>query len=116
MNALRTLIFLKEKRSGEVKSQTCINRSPQREWIPKEDAAAPTASTDTIFITDAIDTFEARDVAFTNMPRAFLMSAIDEKVIVLVITNDFSLAYYMTVSQMPCVDIEYDIHMLLNLT
>ena len=82
INALRTLIFLKEKRSGDVKTRTCIDGSPQREWIPKEDAAAPTASTDALFITGAIDAFEARDVAFADMPGAFLTSRTDEKVIV----------------------------------
>ena len=82
IKALRTLIFLKEKKSGVVKSRTCIDGSPQREWIPKEDAAAPTASTDALFITGAIDAFECRDVAFADMPGAFLTSKTDEKVIV----------------------------------
>ena len=37
VQALRTIIFLKEKRSGEVKSRTCIEGSAHRERIPKED-------------------------------------------------------------------------------
>jgi hypothetical protein len=44
--ALSSLIFLKEKSSGEIKSRTCINGAPQRDYIRKEDAASPTASTD----------------------------------------------------------------------
>jgi hypothetical protein len=37
--ALSSLIFLKEKASGEIKSRTCINGAPQRDYIKKEDAA-----------------------------------------------------------------------------
>ena len=39
--ALKSLTFLKEKKSGEIKGTTCIKRAPQREYIRKEDAALP---------------------------------------------------------------------------
>jgi hypothetical protein len=44
IRALSSLIFLKEKDSGEIKGRTCINGAPQRDYIRKEDAASPTAS------------------------------------------------------------------------
>ena len=47
--ALTSLIFLKEKNTGEIKSRTCINGAPQREYISKEEAASPTACTDSVF-------------------------------------------------------------------
>ena len=40
--ALSSLIFLKEKKSGEVKGCICVNGAPQREYIRKEDVASPT--------------------------------------------------------------------------
>ena len=33
MQALSSLIFLKENNSGEIKSRTCINGAPQRAYI-----------------------------------------------------------------------------------
>lgn len=56
--ALSTLIFLKEKANGDVKSRTCVNGAPQRAYIKKEDAASPTVMTDSVFIIGAIDAHE----------------------------------------------------------
>ena len=53
--ALRSIIFMKEKRDKSIKTRACINRAPQRAYIPKEDAASPTAWTDSLFITGVID-------------------------------------------------------------
>jgi hypothetical protein len=54
MKALSSLLFLKEKRTGKVKGQACINGAPQRAYIPKEEAASSTVSTESTFITAAI--------------------------------------------------------------
>ena len=43
---LTLLIFLKEKRNGDVKAHSCANGSVQREHVAKEEAAAPTVSLD----------------------------------------------------------------------
>ena len=42
--ALSSLIFLKEKRDGNVKARSCTNGSVQREHVAKEEAAAPTVA------------------------------------------------------------------------
>ena len=39
VKALSYLMFLKEKRSGKVKGRACVNGSPQRAYIRKEDAS-----------------------------------------------------------------------------
>ena len=78
--ALRTLIFLKEKRDETTKSCIYINGSQQREYIGKEDASSPTVATDSVFITGAIDAHEGRDVAFADLPGAFLHTLTDEKI------------------------------------
>eukprot|EP00804_Cyclotella_cryptica_P002489 CCRYP_018085-RG/>CCRYP_018085-RG protein AED:0.29 eAED:0.29 QI:0/-1/0/1/-1/1/1/0/626 len=79
--ALSSLIFLKEKESGEVKGRTCVNGAPQRQYIRKEDAASPTVATDSVFLTGAIDAYQRRDVAYIDLPGAFLHTLTDEKVI-----------------------------------
>eukprot|EP00804_Cyclotella_cryptica_P030533 CCRYP_020167-RC/>CCRYP_020167-RC protein AED:0.22 eAED:0.15 QI:0/-1/0/1/-1/0/1/0/594 len=79
--ALSSLIFLKEKDTGEVKGRTCINGAPQREYIRKEDAASPTVATDSVFLTGAVDAYQRRDVAYIDLPGAFLHTLTDEKVI-----------------------------------
>jgi hypothetical protein len=43
-----------EKHTGKVKGRACINRAPQRAYIPKEEAALPTVATESIFITGMI--------------------------------------------------------------
>ena len=79
--ALSSLIFLKEKDTGEVKGRTCVNGAPQREYIRKEDATSPTVATDSVFLTGAVDAYQRRDVAFIDLPGAFLHTLTNEKII-----------------------------------
>ncbi len=62
MQALSLLLFLKEKQTGKIKGCACINGVPQRKYIPKEEAALPTVSTESTFITAAIAAKEKRKV------------------------------------------------------
>ena len=62
MRALSSLLFLKEKRTGDIKGRACINGAPQRAYILKEDAASPTVSTESTFITATIAAKEGRKV------------------------------------------------------
>jgi len=52
------LIFLKEKRDGNVKARSCANGSVQREHVAKEEAAAPTIALKSVFVTATIDAKE----------------------------------------------------------
>jgi Reverse transcriptase (RNA-dependent DNA polymerase) len=83
--ALESLIFLVEKRDGRVKGRACANGSTQRGYINKEDAASPTAATESIIITATIDAKENRDVMSADIPNAFVQTDMekigDEKVI-----------------------------------
>ncbi len=51
MRALSSLLFLKEKRTGDVKGRACINviGALQRAYISKEEAASPTVSKKSTF-------------------------------------------------------------------
>ncbi len=76
--ALSSLLFLKEKRCGKIKGRACVNGAPQRVYIPKEDAASPTASTELMFITSAIVASEkrhVRDVSQFSVRYEYVLSA-----------------------------------------
>ncbi len=77
--ALESLMFLTEKRDGRIKARTCANGSTQREYIDRDDAASPTAATDSILITGTIDAKQGRDVMTADIPNAFVQTSIDEK-------------------------------------
>ena len=68
-NALTSLMFLTEKRTGEVKA-----RGVQRQHVAKEEAAAPTVTSEAIFIQSTIYANENRDVATCDIPGAFLQA------------------------------------------
>jgi hypothetical protein len=46
--AMESLIFLVEKRDGRIKARTCANGSTQRAYTEREEAAIPTAMTESI--------------------------------------------------------------------
>ena len=79
--ALSSLLFLKEKCTGKIKGRACINGAPQRAYIPKEEAASPTVSTESTFITAAIAAHEHRRVQCFNIPSAFVNTDVDKDVL-----------------------------------
>jgi hypothetical protein len=81
MKALSLLLFLKEKRTGKIKGRACINGAPQRAYIPKEDAASPTVSTESTFVTAAIAANEKRKVRCFDIPSAFVNTDVDKDVL-----------------------------------
>lgn len=72
--AQEAFMFLTEKRDGSIKGRMVYNGKPTREWISKEDSASPTASTESVFITTAIDAHEGRDVMTNDVPNAFIQT------------------------------------------
>ena len=81
MRALSSLLFLKEKQTGDIKGRACINGAPQQAYIPKEDAASPTVSTELTFITATIAAKEGRKVRCYDVPSAFVNADVDEDAI-----------------------------------
>lgn len=80
-NALASLLFLTEKRNGDIKARGCADGRKQREHIAKEESTSPTVSTDALFITSTIAAHERRDVASTDIPGAFLHADTDQYVL-----------------------------------
>ena len=72
---------MKEKRDVRLKTRSCVNGAPQREYIKKEDAASPTVHTDSVFTTGAINAHERRDCMTFDIPGAFVTTKTDEYVI-----------------------------------
>ena len=81
--ALASLMFLKEKRDGTVKGRACAVGTSQREYIKKEDAASPTAATESVFITSVIAAHEERGTAIFDILGAFWHALTDEDVLML---------------------------------
>ena len=81
MKALSVLLFLKEKQTGKIKGEECINGAPQQAYIAKEDATSPTASTESMFVTTAIAANKKRKVRCFNIPSAFVNTDVDKDVL-----------------------------------
>ena len=78
--ALESLLFLEEKKTGNIKGRMCANGSKQRDEFTKGEATSPTVTTDAVIITSAIDAHEGRDVAVIDLPGAFLHATMDDVV------------------------------------
>ena len=70
--SLSYLMFLKRKRSLEVKARGCANRRPQREYITKIKSSLPCVKTHALFLSCIVDTFVNRCIAIADIPAAFL--------------------------------------------
>ena len=77
--ALKYLMYLKEKRNGDVKGRGCADGRSQRLYINKQDTASPTASLVVLIITCVIDSHEQRDVATVDIPGVFLQTKMPKK-------------------------------------
>ena len=83
IKTIASLMFLKEKRDGEIKARQCADGRKQRDEIDKEDATSPTASNEALFLTALVAAVEERCVACFDIPGAFLHAETDEEVIML---------------------------------
>ena len=89
-NALRAVNLIKIKRCGKVKGRTCADGSPQRKFIPREEATSPTLSMEALMGLLLINAYEGRDVAIFDVPGAYLHAKIpDSKFAILKIEGEF---------------------------
>ena len=77
-NALGYLMFLKQKRTGQIKGRGCADGRKQRLHTPKDDASSPTVATESVLLSCVIDAKECRDVATVDIPGAFMQGDQDE--------------------------------------
>ncbi len=81
MQALPSLLFLKERRTGDIKGRACINGAPQHAYIPKEDVALPTVSTESTFITALVARSKRRKTRCYDVPSASMNTDIDKDIL-----------------------------------
>ena len=74
---------LKTKTMRENKTPRRRIRTKARRRIKKSDITSPTAATELVLFTSAIDATECQDVAVIDAPGAFLTADMDEEVIVI---------------------------------
>ena len=79
-NALGYLMFLKQKRTGQIKGRGCADGRKQRLHTPKDDASSPTVATESVLLSCVIDAKEGRDVTTVDIPGAFMQGDQDETV------------------------------------
>ena len=80
--ALSYLMFLKEKRDGNIKGQSCADGRKQRLWMQKEQTSSPTVSKQALFLSCVIDAKERQDVGTADIPGAFLQTKSKGEVII----------------------------------
>ncbi len=81
--ALSLLLFLKEKRCEKINGWACINGTPQRAYILKEEASSPAVLTKSMFITSALATSEKRHVRCYNFLSVFVNTDMDENLLMM---------------------------------
>ena len=74
------LMFLKQKRSGQIKGWGCADGRKQRLYTRKEEKTSPTVTTEPVMLTSTIDAKEGWDVVTVDIPGAFMHSDQDETV------------------------------------
>ena len=76
---MESLIFLAEKKSGEIKARHCANGSTQRDYMSREDVSSPTVMTKSNILTSVIEAEEERDVAICDIPNAFVQTDVERR-------------------------------------
>jgi hypothetical protein len=67
-------MFLKLKRTGDIKGRGCADGRSQRDYMTKEETSSLTVSIQDLILSCMIDAKEARDMATANIPGAFLQT------------------------------------------
>ena len=85
MKALSALMFIVEKRNGDIKVIKCALGSKQRTFpgYVKSEWASPTVSTDGVILTFTIESHKGRDVVVIDLPNAFLNADNNEQTLML---------------------------------
>ena len=78
--ALKYLMFLKQKRCGQIKTQGCADGRKQCIYKSKEETSSPTISVESLFLTCIIDVMEQRHMIMCDIPGAFMQTDMDELV------------------------------------
>ena len=64
--------FIKQKICGNIKSRTCTDESPRRDYISREEATSPTISLERLFVSLMIDIHKGRAVQNFDISGTYL--------------------------------------------
>ena len=83
IKALALLLFITEKRDGDIKARKVVDGSKQRtcDGYDKLDGSSPTVALYSISMTGVIDAKEMRAIAILDIANAFLHAENDEKIL-----------------------------------
>ena len=83
--SLASLVFIVEKRNGDIKVSKVADGSKQRTYhgCDKSDGSSPTVLMDSIFLTGVVDAHEMRAIAILDIDNAFLHAEKYEKILIL---------------------------------
>jgi hypothetical protein len=76
---LESHIFMKQKRTGEIKGRTVAGGNKQRGYIDKEESSSPTVATESVLLTSIVDAIEERRTAIIDVPNAFIQTVVEDK-------------------------------------
>jgi hypothetical protein len=76
---LESHIFMKQKRTGEIKGRTVAGGNKQRGYINKEESSSPTVATESVLLTSIVDAIEERRTAIIDVPNAFIQTVVEDK-------------------------------------
>lgn len=76
---LESHIFLKQKRTGEIKGRTVAGGNKQRGFIDKEESSSPTVATESVILTSVVDALEERRTTVIDVPNAFIQTVVKDK-------------------------------------
>jgi len=80
INALRYLMFIKEKRAGTIKERGFADGRPQRIYTNKESTSSPTISIEAMMLLCLIDAKENMYMVVCDIPGAFLYTDMDDNI------------------------------------
>jgi hypothetical protein len=70
-------VFVKKKRTGQIKVCKVAGGYKQRDVISKENASSPTVATESVLLTSLVDVQENRDVAIVDISDAFIQMVVE---------------------------------------
>ena len=83
--ALESLLFVTEKRNGNIKGQNVVDGSKHRSYdgYEKSDGSSPTVMTDSVYLMGTITAFKGKAQGIMDVANAFLHANNDENVLML---------------------------------
>ena len=73
---LESHMFVVKKKDGTVKAREVAGGNKQQDFVSKEDASSPTAATESVSLSCAVDVKENREMAVLDIPNAFIQTVV----------------------------------------